>query len=379
MEKSLFKVFAGIGRSYYGIVVHPDRLFTDNQTQFHCREFIDKHFSLGSKHAVLQIPYLEAYKDNGKHVHTVSLYLTGFSLKAVFTAQLKKKLGEFIPDICSWYDFWYTWFLTCMYHDTASCIEEKPDIELPNILDEFLRVRSITNIPEECKKVPLRFSKDIVAGYYLYRKKSKNLEHGITAGYFLFDKLVKNFKDKTQNAEWNNGVWYEPKTGLQWRCTHLDHYAYIADAIICHNIWLCTDKKDRAKYAEHGLDELIVYSEDDKLSFADYPLQFILCLLDTIEPTKRFYEPDVEPGTDDNALQPKDILDNISLIAINENTLRLEWTDVIKKHPKFYQWLNSIRSLQEWMRVEISQCKPGENGCGLDIRIVELPCANMEY
>lgn len=139
--------------------------------------------------------------------------------------------------------------------------------------------------------------------------------------------------------------------------------AYIADAIICHNIWLGGPREEET-YMSHGLTPLLWHIHpENKLSIRKYPLQFMLCLLDTIEPTKRFcktHPDDLLKTHPDDLLKmhPYDILNKISIeekckdskgfdIVWNES---LE-TDDGNNGNSFKQWYTGIKNMPEWMDV----------------------------
>lgn len=83
----------------------------------------------------------------------------------------------------------------------------------------------------------------------------------------------------------------------------------------------------KATYEEYGLNPLIVgRNGKNKLSIAEYPLQFILCLLDTIEPVKRFQE-----------LNPQDVLKLIN-VEFQNNGLKIEWDPELEKQEQFKDW-----------------------------------------
>ncbi|MGI6172880.1 MAG: hypothetical protein ACOYI8_03165 [Christensenellales bacterium] len=337
-----------------------------------CYRFISEHYEKGEKGQALSFPFKDKYKKNGKHQHTVSLYLMGLILKRTFTCMIKSKLGEFIDDLSEWYSYEYTWYLTCLYHDAASCIEQN-DCETPQSLCGFLNKMDIRYYPGmPCflghrVKAPLRFSRDVISAYYNYRREiNKSQEHGIIAGYLLYDKLLYDFNSYTEKGTLLcNGVYTDRKKHLDCRFSHIDHFEYIADAIICHNIWLCTKETDIKNYKKYGLNKLIVKSNGDKLSIDKYPLQFLLCLLDTIEPIKRF-----------DKLPPEEVLKNISLEDISrqedkkrEYTLRLKWTSKIEKQGVFSRWRDSILDMESWLNVKVSPCRCDGDECFVDIQI----------
>ena len=116
------------------------------------------------------------------------------------------------------------------------------------------------------------------------------------------------------------------ESNLVWNIEQISHAAYVADAIICHNIWISDSENANIKYEKYNLYPLL-YDEhnENKLSIKKYPLQFMLCLLDTIEPIKRFakdpYEGDMEP---------KDVLSHVC-IEFENNKLTIQWDKEIEE------------------------------------------------
>ena len=362
MENSLYSQFKKLCRSYYNIDINADLLFDATKGKTKCRDFIKEHFTKGCKDEVFFFPrdYKQRYYATGKHTHTVALYLLGLLLENQFSSAVFGELQTFIPDIRDWFSYKYTWFLTCLYHDAASCIEDTPDIPLPQTLSGYFSVRNIRNYPQDLPHVPKRFSPELIASYYEYRIQSIRLEHGITAGYFFFDRMIKSFNSKTRGITWVHDQWCDSKRYLVWRKSHSAHFAYIAHAIICHNIWSCTDERDVEKYRQHGLDELIIHNKCDRLYLSQFSLQFILCLLDTIEPVKRFSSASVSP---------KDILTNISVVFRDKNILENKWAPLIRKQGNFPAWLGSIYSMEKWLGVTVSPCECASDFCSIAIKI----------
>lgn len=120
--------------------------------------------------------------------------------------------------------------------------------------------------------------------------------------------------------------------GLGWNIGHLAFAAYAADAIICHNIWL-GGKTEKEEYTQYGLTPL-VYTEhpESKLSVEAFPLQFMLCLLDTIEPIKRF----------EDTLSPREILQGIKLDYITNNEIVISWAAIIAQQKGFKRWKKGV-------------------------------------
>ncbi|MBK7921420.1 MAG: hypothetical protein IPJ92_05195 [Veillonella sp.] len=112
-----------------------------------------------------------------------------------------------------------------------------------------------------------------------------------------------------------DGVFYSThnEKPLVWRIQHLWHFAFVADAILAHNIWFVDlgDEKLVENYRKYGLSSLIVCKSEDcidnRITLEKSPLLFFLAIIDTIEPTKYF-----------NTLNPKFVLQKISIIYIQE-------------------------------------------------------------
>lgn len=341
MKNNLLAEYCKFKHSYYHICIQPAQLFDEKCGKRNCYEFINQHYEKGNKAEAFVFPFCEDYHEFGKHVHTVSLYLMGLIVREAFEEKIRCKLSGFICDLDSWYCYKYTWFLTSLYHDIASSVEEKYAQDAKS-LESFCEQNGITKYPDDQQNVLLRFDPAVRAGYYQYRKEERrNQEHGIAAGYLLFDRLYKNFDCKVGQRMQGSDVWLDQKRNLYWRKSHIDHFAYIADAIICHNIWLCTDECNEELYKKYKLDDLIVKTHQDRLSIDEDPLQFLLCLLDTIEPIKRF-----------NNIPYMEVLQRIS-VSIMNSYIRVQWDDSLEKNGCFKKWLASVKTLDSWMKVII--------------------------
>lgn len=340
-----------------------------------CKEFISKHYKLGGKDECMMFDFLDKYLSEGKHLHTVSLYLVGMTFienNSAIQKRIEQSLQTFLPqqEYDGWYkqdnkvsyNYLYTWYLTALYHDVVSCIEQAKIRENPTErqknLEYYLGELDITyspysNFPYRKNNIPQRFSENLIKNYFYYRANSGSCEHGILAGYLFFDRFVKNFLKNWDAKD------YCPKVsnGLTWDTGQISHAAYVTDAIICHNLWMSNNAE---LYRAYGLSPLL-YTEhsENKLSIKNYPLQFMLCLLDTIEPIKRFaknpYEGDMEP---------KDILSHVYL-EFGDYGMIVRWDDKIKENKQpFHKWHDAIEGLQSWMDV---QCKEINMDMGIDI------------
>lgn len=131
---------------------------------------------------------------------------------------------------------------------------------------------------------------------------------------------------------------------LNWNTDFPMYAAYVADAIICHNIWL-GGKTEKETYTQYGLTSL-VYTEhpESKLSVEAFPLQFMLCLLDTIEPIKRFKD----------TLSPREILQGIKLDYTADDEIIISWEADIEQQKGFGQWKDGIIDVQNWMCIRVA-------------------------
>ena len=349
--ESLYKQYSELEKSYYEININSIQLFKPDMPEKSCRYFINRHMEKGNKRPVMFMPFKEQYKNKGKHEHTVSLFLLGLLLQKGDNEAdklLETHLKE-LMDTGIWYDFKYTWFLGCLLHDIASCIE-KENVNRPKYSNSVFAHK-----PKRHGVVLTRFSEETVNNYLKYRG---GYDHGIIGGDLVFDRLCKTFKRRTKDNDWNSNPRFNIKKGgnyLLYCEEHLDHFAYIADAIICHNIWMSYDESTNKKYEQHGLEKLIITKQGDKLNLQKYPLQFILCLLDTIEPVKRFEK-----------LDSKTVLENV-FIDIADGTIKIGCNSIIKQQPEFHKWFGNISELKEWMNVNVLECKREDDICYIEI------------
>ena len=351
--KSLYTQYGELEESYYNININSVKLFEPHMARKRCRKFINQHMEKGNKQPVMFLPFKEEYKSKGKHEHTVSLYLLGLLLQMGSNDAdllLKKRLQE-LMDIEEWYNFKYTWFLGCLLHDVASCIEKNKKIfSSKYVYNIFYHKTKRENVDITS------FSEETVKNYLEYRNQH---DHGIVGGYLVFDRLCKTFKRRTKDNQWRYNpclTLYKNGSYILYREEHLDHFAYISDAIVCHNIWMAYDEEKKNLYQEKGLDELVINCDNDRLNINNYPLQFILCLLDTIEPIKRF-----------RSLDAKTVLENV-FIDIWDNTIKIGCSPIIREQDEFHQWFANIQEMGKWMNVEVSKCKNDGEICYKEIK-----------
>ena len=238
-----------------------------------------------------------------------------------------------------------------MYHDFASCIElgtiHANDSEQHRSLrfhfgDHNICYSPYRSFPYKVDNIPFRFSPELIENYFYYRACHGKCEHGIIAGYLFFDGFVKNFLKKTKDCF--NRCGSMNRYGLNWNIGHLTFAAYAADAIICHNIWL-GGKTEKEEYTQYGLTPLVYTAHpENKLSVEEFPLQFMLCLLDTIEPIKRF----------EDTLSPREILQGIKLDSTADDEIVISWDAGIAQQKGFKRWKKGIVDTKKWMCVRVA-------------------------
>ena len=364
-EHSLLRIYGRINRLYYEINT-PD-FWTDGDEDKKCKDFINDCFVKGQKDGLLDFDFRESYLGNGKHLHTVLLYLLGTAFieeNTLIKNSLERQLRTFLPEYDKWYnvkdndknyDFLYTWYLTALYHDIASCVEnirvpENPT-ERQKDLEYYLGELDVVyspygNFPYRKLRTPQRFSENLIKNYFYYRANKGSCEHGILAGYLFFDRFVKNFLRYSQNKKIKKKGFIEEGGNLKWHIEQLSHAAYVADAIICHNIWM-GGEMDTELYQAYGLSPLLFLKHgENKLSIQKYPLQFMLCLLDTIEPTKRFAKYPY-----DGDMKPKEVLSYVYL-EFGDYGVTVRWNEQIERNREiFHKWCDALKGLQSWMEV----------------------------
>lgn len=373
---SLWKAYLKGYKNYYGNQADITHLFGNSNelNANNCKEFIYRYFETGQKTKAFDIPFSDVYSQFGKHVHTVSLYLLGCVLEKSFSIKVHNAVKHALDSECDWYeddDFCYSWFLACLYHDVASSVETRvlPLVnERQKHLDYYCGKWNIKYTPYNHQPVNPSadincYSENLIKNYFYYMSNKGEIDHGIIGGYLLFDRMKKNFISFTNGENVKEKV-VITKVGnrlIKWNIEHPDHFAYVADAIICHNLWTCNYGHDSTRYEQYGLDPLIIKSNCDKVSIEKYPLQFMLRLLDSLEPTKRF-----------ESMQTKKVLQNVFISEDCDNMrITIGWSPFLCYEEGFKRWYKTISGLSNWMNVRISDVHKNENLYSVDI---DLSC-----
>lgn len=337
---------------YNNMHVNPMENFDTSKSSY---QFIQEYFQAGRKLHVFTLNFNKEVQRAGKHQHTVALYFLGCKLYQLIDSPLKQFFVENLKD-SRWYDFKYTWFLACLYHDTASAIEKTAYSNEP--LDFFLGTNNIKhNVFNHKPMLPyadlFTFPEELVENYFHYRiDYCKSVDHGILGGFLLFDRLRENYDNAwrkccLQNAnkrivddQFNYTYEKFEFEDRNWQIDHLDHFAIIADSVIAHNIWFNNNVE---LYKHYGLEPLII-SNKNQIALTDRPLLFFLSLLDTIEPIKCL-------GRKNFSLNPVDALKSVSIKLDGPDKIVIT---VLKNDINCRLWFEEIEKMKNWLRVGVN-------------------------
>lgn len=319
---------------YYSILEnrHLDNPFTENVSH---TDFIKKYFIRGGKIDVLEQISIDI--DSLRHPsHTNSIFFLGILVyfKTYFIKKLK--LGSKPIERSN---FPFIWFLTSLFHDYAYQIKKAKDIidETPNLsslkakycISHNLLDKNILNIVTQLLSC--------CENYFKYRRQEINaIDHGIFAGIYLYDKLIKIRDLKSQKNE----------DDLFWGKSLEKQYALASSAIAAHNIWM-PRKEQIETYKKNNLESLIKFKP---LKIKDFPLLYLLGIVDTIDPIKTFIKGEDnldEEYISENNIDAEYILENIkiefksnSIIFSQSSESKLDFKKLIKKSNDYYEWLD---------------------------------------
>ena len=301
-----------------------------------CRKYINRLLNMFG-HFICYKKYLpEAYDYRIKHI----LFSFGMGLVFADFADLTTKIGEKYT-YCQYEiennnndNFLYAWLTVCLYHDFGYYVNRKKYSEISNISEILKKLRK--NIFKSTSVS--RYNFELYQEYYKERfkvnKSDGNFEigdHGILGGMFLYD-LMKKRKF----------------------CEYCPLCADICFCIMEHNIW-----KKNEDYPLSSLYHLIDKSNFVKINLQKEPLLFLLSLVDTIEPIKKFSKCKDSNSSSDKSIFPKTIAKSIKIIITNKSIV-IDWNElekVLKKRDnslKINDWTTPIKGLSNWVEVNSS-------------------------
>lgn len=280
-----------------------------------------------------------------RNLHIVTNYFLGIlfyenlpKIKKYIDQQIKK----YTPPVGAPFNisFKYFWFLTCFYHDVGYYYEK--NVKCTVSLDKIKSELNIENNLSKFVGVP-RIYQNVYKNYFKYRLEKFNVnDHGIIGGLLFFDKLHKIYKYFQEQNSYITGIVQDTFTykNLVWSKSMLQYFKLISSVICVHNIWFInkTNKDYIATYKEYQLDKLILSNYSSIISVNKYPLFNLLCLVDSIEPTKRF-------GID--------FLKKVNIDFFGKNKIIVSSNS--PKDSEVINWFYSILQLSDWIKLKIEK------------------------
>lgn len=370
-------------------------------SQEDAKKFVLDYFEAGSKEKVLS-SWNVSSNDKGRlfrEIHTVNVFFIGVYLQSIIGVCTIKSNRK----VAGNYEFPYLWYLTSLGHDLGYMYETKTDIvekldgELLNENSGRYRLlvckalgfdikKMAPNLPidnrtcygKACNfgRVPCTYKPcynlckgciefnnnikikkswcgiNIKENYFKYRIKEFGcIDHGIAGADMLYSNLIDNYIEKYKS---DNGICFMEFTDDKDRsfsCEQFKIFAYISDCIACHNIYKA-DKERIDLYKKYGLEKLLP-DNYKKISYEKNPLLFILCLADTLEPSKRF-----------ESVEMIKVLEQIDIEYSYGQYLRVKINESLTYNSGFEKYKKDIEGLTEWMEIgniKVEIVKPSNN------------------
>ena len=195
-----------------------------------------------------------------------------------------------------------------------------------------------------------RYSEKTKNNYFYYRLyEMDTLDHGIVGADEFFSRLVvnyvKEYRVMAAGDFFRESIYeFHNERGLHFCSEQVKLFSYIADCIASHNMYKADDnERCITKYMDYSLNCLLP-DKFESISYKDNPLLFILCVADTIEPSKRFTN-----------YHNEDVLNLIS-IDYNKNTnlLYVEVDEELYNCDVGHKYVFDIEGLEEWCDIKTS-------------------------
>jgi hypothetical protein len=288
--------------------------------------FIKRYFKRGGKDRIFKNYFSITSSLLNHSEHTNSIFFLGI----LISKKIKLNNQIFNHNNLPGYSlFPFLWFLTCLFHDLGYDYEEtkeyKDRIWDIDSLKKELRIKN-DFLSKTIHGVPNTIVKNITK-YFIWKRFVKNsLDHGIVAGYYLYDKLVKNRKYRYKKN--NDKLFWHPDLDQQ--------YAEVAAIIASHNIWFA-NQESKESYETFEMNELIGHSS---VNISDFPLLFLLGLVDSIDPIKIFKD---KPNKEE-------IIKNLQ-IRFSDNSLSFAKNSI--ESDDFNTLKKKCEDLKLWLDVQI--------------------------
>lgn len=308
----------------YNLITNP---FTTNALSHN--DFIERYFERGGKVEVLRSSGITT-KDLRLPNHINSVFFLGILIYYNTDLHKKYQLENNDPGYST---FPFIWFLIALFHDNAYQMEDEnclKDLSSINDLQKHFEINHYLfkeGIESNCKLLL-----DSREAYFNYRKSVwKVVDHGILGGILLYDRLVKIRREKKQKNEDN----------YFWGKNLESQYLLAGCAISLHNIWL-PQKGMEEVYQRYGLDNLLTFR---KIKFLDFPLFYILGIVDTLEPLKTY---------NGDGFSDKYILENL-YFDFKPQSLAISFNEA--SDLDFCKLKEKTKYFKDWLDVEIQTTK----------------------
>lgn len=304
---------------------------------------------------------LDKYDFRVKHVvfsFGLGFLMSGFcDLKQTIKEQYGKNYDIDDP-------FIYVWLTVCLYHDFGYFIG--PQYVRYETLNSFLVDYNIFRTLY-CSS---RYSERLYFAYYdrKYREQAWTQngydlscceevgDHGILGGYMLFKRLCaseeKPVPPRSKKLNEQETFDLDRKEPIHYHQERIPMYQDICFRIMEHNIW----KEDKHLPLDDPFRE--IDAEHFRNIDQEEPLLFLLCLVDTIEMTKRFCRYS-DSGTDKNHFIFPKTLGSKVYIDVSYNTITIDYRELKntiqqnKYSSGIEQWQQSVTGLSDWVKVDV--------------------------
>ncbi|WP_131537573.1 hypothetical protein [Pedobacter nototheniae] len=274
--QTLFQVINALPREqwdyYFGIDEYNQINNPFSQASPNHSGFIESYFKRGGKVNLFEKSGIDV-NDLRLPNHINSVFFLGILFFYQTNIHTKYDRGT---NHLGYQNFPFIWFLIALFHDNAYAMEAKDKLTNINTLED-LKAHFDIEYDLFAKKIGSKCGHLLQSrkNYFNYRKKHfKVIDHGLLGGMLLYDKLIKVRRAKKKENEHT----------LFWGRRLEHHYKQAADAISLHNIYIA-QKRYEALYEKYELQELISCPE---VKLSDFPLFYLLGIIDTLDPLKTF-------------------------------------------------------------------------------------------
>jgi hypothetical protein len=252
-----------------------------------CKEFIRLFFANSGKSGAIihGLDKIDSLSDE-RCLHIVNVFFIGvgiynkvMGIKTIIDNQVEDYVLKYLnkPNMRkSDVNFYFIWFLCCLFHDLGYVVESS---------DALIDERIAFAQGQKLIGVPKAFEKEAIKNYWDYRQVCHNKnDHGIYAGITMYKSLC-DVRSKQEEEHKLNRY-----GDLCWEKELERIYNVASWIVMCHNIWFVQEKKKRCEseiYKKFNLHQLLLNEKEYKIKMRNHSLFFFFCLIDTIEPIKR--------------------------------------------------------------------------------------------